>query len=1092
MSKDQTPINVIVTGDITVDWNILLVNQSDETGEIWNPDDITRACPQRGGAALLADLVTELCSRLKQSNAIPAQIYQTSAVIKPNSPVDPQYHHSYSVWDKYPQDKSKKEKAIWRVRQFMGLDRAAREPSAPPPAWQMVKKDPASAQVVVLDDANLGFRNSPELWPACIRSPQNHQRPWVVLKMARPVAQGKLWDHLVKNFADKLITIVSVNDLRSKEVQISRELSWERTAQDVAHELVNNPAVNALSKCAHVIVLFKMAGAVLLSRQDFGAIRSQTTSLPRCSLFFDPVVVEGMWEQGYPGFMIGYSTCVAASIVAQAILSNEYPDVPLALQAGLTATRALHREGYEYTKIDGRDNLRFPFSSIAAGLLKPDQTFAIAKVRYPTLGQSLPDESKKPEFWTILHDRYQDNLDQIAERIVTNGLKTALKGVPLGTFGDLETVDRREIESLRSIRALVSEYVCQPSQKTPLSIAVFGSPGSGKSFAIEQIARALSDQIEKMPEFNLSQFESVDQLIDAFQLIRDKSLSGRIPLVFWDEFDTNNLAWLRYFLAPMQDGKFQGQHPIGRCIFVFAGGTSYSMEKFDRKTEDSFVKAKGPDFVSRLRGYVDILGVNRQRNAQGEQQPDPYYILRRAIMLRSILQRNAKRIFSGSGSNASANIDRGVLQAFLHISEYKHGARSMTALVTTSMLAGKQKFERSCLPSEAQLNLHVSGQEFLKLVLQMDFERELIERFAEIVHNTFCAGLVSRGYRWGPVRDHQKKTHPLLMDYGYLPDYYKRQNLLSARAQINALSQLDCVVVVDDDQPLFVMREDELEWMAELEHIRFVKERISAGWRYGAVTNETKKENADLVLWREHTHEERGGIYSPAELEAIGESYLPEQEKIKNRNLVSAIPGALKQAGYAIVRLPRRAVRIGVTGHRFLAEEERIANGIYQAVIKIEQEFPGEPLIVTSSLAEGTDRLVAQRIMARNQAKLVAVLPFEKDEYKKDFKSRESKEAFDLLLSQALDVIILPGMENREAGYAEAGRFIVEHSDVLLAVWDGQSAQGTGGTGEVVALARKRGIPIAWVRAGNRKPGTEEATSLGAEQGKVSFEGFSD
>ncbi len=32
----------------------------------------------------------------------------------------------------------------------------------------------------------------------------------------------------------------------------------------------------------------------------------------------------------------------------------------------------------------------------------------------------------------------------------------------------------------------------------------------------------------------------------------------RIPLVFWDEFDTSldgrPLGWLRYFLAPMQDG----------------------------------------------------------------------------------------------------------------------------------------------------------------------------------------------------------------------------------------------------------------------------------------------------------------------------------------------------------------------------------------------------------------------------------------------------------------------------------------------------------------------------------------------------------
>ncbi len=1088
MEKAESIFNVVVTGDVTVDWNVALVKQVDEMGEIWNPEDITRAYPQRGGAALLADLIGKIAAQIQSDKQLTTQLFQTGAEIQPGSPIDPAYNHAYALWDQFPAEKTDKRNKAWRVKQFMGLDRTTADPNSAAQAWRFTQNDPENAAMVVLDDANLGFRDHPELWPKSIREPQNHHRPWVVLKMARPVAHGRLWDHLVKHFADRLIALVSVNDLRSKEVQISRELSWERTAQDVAHELVNNPSVNALSKCAHVIVLFKMAGAVVLSRQDFGAVRSQTTSLPRCSLFFDPVMVENMWEQKYPGFMIGYSTCVAASVATQVILSSEYPDIPQAVQAGLAATRKLHQDGYELKFVEGHAQIGFPYASLATTVLKAEQPFAISKVRYPILQQALPDARDPGDFWTILNDRYRDNLEEIAEKIVVNGLETSLKGVPMGKFGDLLTVDRREIESLRSIRALVSEYVSQPSQKTPLSIAVFGAPGSGKSFAIEQIAGALSDQIEKMPEFNLSQFENVEGLINAFQLIRDKSLTGKIPLVFWDEFDTNKLFWLRYFLAPMQDGKFQGQHPIGRSIFVFAGGTSHCMANFDKKADPDFVAAKGPDFVSRLRGYVDILGVNRQKNARGEPVPDPYYVLRRAILLRSILSRNAKRIFSGS----TANIDRGVLQAFLHISEYKHGARSMTALVTTSMLAGKQKFERSCLPSEAQLNLHVNGQEFLKLVLQMDFERELVERFAESQHHVFCEDLATRGYRWGQFRDHQNKLHPLLMEFRFLPDFYKRQNLTSARAIINNLGRMDCVVVADENQPLFVLREEEVEWMAEQEHLRFVKERIKSGWHYGGVTNEARKEHADLVHWRDYSKEELERQYLPEELEAMGDGLLPESEKIKNRTLVSAIPSALKQAGYAIVRLPRRATRIGVTGHRFLMDEEKIARGIYEAVIKIEQEFPGEPLIVVSALAEGTDRLVAKRIMARNQANLLAILPLAKDEYRKDFKSRESKEEFDRLLSQALEVIEMPECDSRDEAYASAGRFVIEHSDVLIAVWDGKDAQGHGGTGEIVALARRRGIPIAWVHAGNRKPGTEEPTTLGEEQGKTSFEGFSD
>jgi len=54
--------------------------------------------------------------------------------------------------------------------------------------------------------------------------------------MSRPVAQGDLWDHLSAQHAEKLVAVMTVNDLRLTEVQISRELSWERTAQDLAWE----------------------------------------------------------------------------------------------------------------------------------------------------------------------------------------------------------------------------------------------------------------------------------------------------------------------------------------------------------------------------------------------------------------------------------------------------------------------------------------------------------------------------------------------------------------------------------------------------------------------------------------------------------------------------------------------------------------------------------------------------------------------------------------------------------------------------------------------------------------------------------------
>jgi hypothetical protein len=86
--------------------------------------------------------------------------------------------------------------------------------------------------------------------------------------------------------------------------------------------------------------------------------------------------------------------------------------------------------------------------------------------------------------------------------------------------------------------------------------------------------------------------------------------------------------------------------------------------------------------------------------------------------------------------------------------------------------------------------------------------------------------------------------------------------------------------------------------------------------------------------------------------------------------------------------------------------------------------------------------------------------------------------------------IVLSPAETREAAYEAVGRFILDRCDVLLAVWDGKAARGRGGTGEIVALARARGLPMAWVRAKNRKPDAEIAVAAGAEPGMVVFERF--
>ncbi len=185
---------------------------------------------------------------------------------------------------------------------------------------------------------------------------------------------------------------------------------------------------------------------------------------------------------------------------------------------------------------------------------------------------------------------------------------------------------------------------------------------------------------------------------------------------------------------------------------------------------------------------------------------------------------------------------------------------------------------------------------------------------------------------------------------------------------------------------------------------------------------------------------------------------------------------------------PPDPLRIGVTGHRFLAEIEKLAMAIDAVLIQLAKSSPGRPFTVISALAEGADRLVVERILRYPAAKLVVVLPLHTAEYLKDFETPASRAAFEALLNQADNVYTLPEFTSREAAYEAGGRYVLEHCDVLIAVWDGQAAQGQAGTGQIVEAARQRGLPLAWVHAGNRLPGTDLPTSLGVEQGKITYE----
>jgi len=93
--NDAALAPVVVAGDITIDWNIAHVRERVASGLLtWNADDTSRACPQRGGALLLADLLDWLFNGPDDGGESKRQVLRPAVDPYHVLPGDSKYHHS--------------------------------------------------------------------------------------------------------------------------------------------------------------------------------------------------------------------------------------------------------------------------------------------------------------------------------------------------------------------------------------------------------------------------------------------------------------------------------------------------------------------------------------------------------------------------------------------------------------------------------------------------------------------------------------------------------------------------------------------------------------------------------------------------------------------------------------------------------------------------------------------------------------------------------------------------------------------------------------------------------------------------------------
>jgi hypothetical protein len=156
------------------------------------------------------------------------------------------------------------------------------------------------------------------------------------------------------------------------------------------------------------------------------------------------------------------------------------------------------------------------------------------------------------------------------------------------------------------------------------------------------------------------------------------------------------------------------------------------------------------------------------------------------------------------------------------------------------------------------------------------------------------------------------------------------------------------------------------------------------------------------------------------------------------------------------IRFP---LRLGVTGHRTLDEsvEQWVARELGALFRYLAHAASGvEAPRAVSSLAVGADQLFATAAL-HHGVPFDVVLPF--SSFIEDFPEGPDRYSYEHLLSAAKSVTCLPWDSRSNGAYLAGGLWVVDHCDILIAIWNGEKAAGVGGTGDIVDYCRDTGKP---------------------------------
>lgn len=321
-----------------------------------------------------------------------------------------------------------------------------------------------------------------------------------------------------------------------------------------------------------------------------------------------------------------------------------------------------------------------------------------------------------------------------------------------------------------------------------------------------------------------------------------------MPFVYFHGFDSSfaesDLGWLPYLLPAMFNGTFSDRgisRPIGPAVFFFGATSIKTYENLrgnaEKPTRNAGDRNRAQEFLTSLHGFVNILGPNKINYRDGV---DRLYPVRRAVVLRSLLEKREPALVAGD----EASIHDNVLNALLLVPAYRQGIRSLKSILDMSTLDGRCDFKRSSLPPPAQLDLHVDYNMFVKYLKGIPLPEQLREQLAKELHDVYQKAVDKI-----PVSTEQEKRE--YKSWDELSEEFKESSRAHADSMPSKLREIQCFLSEPREgrTPVEKFTDDQIELLAEMEHERWNAERLQNQWEKGEERDVKKRKSPFLVPW---------------------------------------------------------------------------------------------------------------------------------------------------------------------------------------------------------------------------------------------------